>query len=623
VPGVSFWLAPATPPVQLGVVAPPDIGAWQTAKTTALAVVTDIGNQTATAAIPSGTLHVRLDFELVATAGGQTATVLSFKQLFIATSIALPGQQESGTLLPLQFTREDAVLAPSPKGPVKVKGGSATGFKVDLGLHPLLSFGTPGRISVNAEFVDVTDLWWKVHPDPTWGWYLHPDVKGRQEHLRVLAWTGGGNPMIWFAVIPDASVPLSAPQANAEGGGAAPQSGQKDQPATPTTVADIVFFRPPPGSNAFPYSPTQSGFEDKQHDDVTMVNLARYLLSPLPAMRALALKAGGLRSAELLADQVQRVPPPVHPRASDTVRPSDPMWLMKLTEGPADARRVRPEAFTDGRANAFRPVGLEAALNRSGGSHVLFLPLGFTASEKGNPQGGYEAVQQSNLKATLQSALSLLWTVNALGRDKPSPPQAAQRELWAAGHSEGNRPVWVTLKNNAKDIDRVVSFDSDTLAEGMAQLEAAGPRRPPNKPIHAFVIMTPNNGGANGLTETQDDNLRKLRKNRVLVTVLPDFDKRADYWHITPPPIANPLFLHLLAQWNVPASGSSGGPSLTVLDVSAAMRGNWNWLFFHELAIFGGDLIQPPATGGAAAPPPFVRTFFEQALGPPNPRPAP
>ena len=181
----------------------------------------------------------------------------------------------------------------------------------------------------------------------------------------------------------------------------------------------------------------------------------------------------------------------------------------------------------------------------------------------------------------------------------------------------------MTLANNAKDIDRVVSFDSDTLAEGIAQLKVAGPKRPVDKPIQAFVVMTPNNGDMNGLTGKQDDDLRKLRTSRVLVTVLPDFDKRADYWRITPPPIANPFFLHLLAQWNVPAPVSAGGPSRTVLDVSAAMRGNWSWLFFHELAIFGGDLIQPPGVTGAAPTTPFVRTFFEQALGRPNPRPAP
>jgi hypothetical protein len=31
VSGVSFWLTPATPPAQFGVVAPQDIGAWHTA----------------------------------------------------------------------------------------------------------------------------------------------------------------------------------------------------------------------------------------------------------------------------------------------------------------------------------------------------------------------------------------------------------------------------------------------------------------------------------------------------------------------------------------------------------------------------------------------------------------
>jgi hypothetical protein len=611
VSGTSFWLSPATPPAQFGVVAPQEVGVWYMAKTVPMSVTTDLAGQSATATVPDGPAYVRMDFDLVATAGGHSSTILALRQLFLATSsITPPGMMGSGTLLPVQFSIEDMELVASANGPVRRKGPSPTGHRTGLGLHPLLSLAKFGQFSINAEFVDVTELWWKVHPDTTWGWYWHPLLKGRQEHLRVLAWTGGGNPMIWFAAIPDAAVTSSAKRTELK----------TVTPRPVTRPADIVFFRPPPGSNAFPYSPTQAGFEAKQHDDISLVNLARYLLSPVPEKTFLALKSAGVRTPELLADQIQ-------PKSSTpTVKPADPMDLMKLLD---PSGRSRPEAFTDTRANAFRPVGLEASLNRSGAAHVLFLPLGFEASEgdparglKGNPQGGYEAVQMADLKVTIQSALTLLWNVNAVGRDSASPPLTRDRELWTAGHSEGNRTVWRCLQGNGNDVDRLISFDSDTLTEGVKQMRAAGKKRPAGKPLHAFVVLTPANGDENGLPVERDRELRQLRDSGMLVTVLPDFAARSQYWHLNPPPITNPYFLHLLAKWNVPAQQGGGGTSRTLLEISATRPRNWNFLFFHELAVFGGELVQQAIVPGASPPAsPQVRTFFEMALGAPNPRP--
>jgi hypothetical protein len=417
--------------------------------------------------------------------------------------------------------------------------------------------------------------------------------------------------MVWFAVIPDAAVAAS--------GAGRPATDPAAVTATPATAADIVFVRPPPGSNSFPYSPTPAGFEAKQHDDTTLVNLARYLLGPVSEKTFLALQSAGVRTPELLVDVIQ-------PKATTpTLQPSDPMWLMKLFDGPITNPITRQEAFTDTRANAFRPVGLEVALNRSGGAHVLFLPLGFSASsgdaDKGIPAhpGGYQAIKRPGLKVTLQSALSLLWSTNAVGRDRTIPLQTSERELWLAGHSEGNRTVWECLNANAADVDRLISFDSDTLSTGIEAMAKAGPKRPRDKPLHAFVILTPANGAPTGLPAARDTALRALRKKGVLITALPDVDAQAEYWHLSPPPITNPYFLHLLAKWNVPAK--PGSPR-TWLDISATTPGNWSFLFFHELAVFGGTLIQP-AAGRAGAPPapPFVRTFFEMALGAPNPRP--
>ncbi|GAB2661685.1 hypothetical protein [Nocardia goodfellowii] len=596
VAGSSFWLTPATAPVSAGIVPPDRVADWAAAKTVPLQVTTDMRALSAAIEIPGGPAHVRLDFELVATVGGHSATVLSIQQLFGLAAGATA--QAPGTLLPSQFAIADTILTPTPKGPTARKGPSPTGRKIQLGLHPLLSLGGYGKYSVNAEFVDVTELWWKVHPDATWGWYRHPMLKGRQEHLRVLAWTGGGNPMIWFAAAAGA---LVGQRAAAAGPGAR---------AEEKSAADIVFYRPPPGSNAFPYAPTAAGFEAKQHDDTTMVNLARYLLAPAPEAQLPALQAAGIRTPELLTDRIQ-------PKSVSPIRPANPMSLMKLFDA---AKLTRAEAFTDGRANAFRPVGLENALEQTGGRHLLLLPLGFEASAgntalgiPGNPQGGYEAVEKPGLDTTVQSALTLLWSINAVGRDDPSPPSRTTRQLWVAGHSEGNRSIWRTLAVNPTSIDRIISFDSDTLDEGADTMRKAGMARAQDRPLHAFVIVTPVGGDPRGLSVARDAQLRGLRDNHVLVSVLPEFDKREAYWHLTPPPIVNPYLLFLLNHWNT-SSGPAG--SKTLLELSTTPAGDWNFLFFHELAVFGGDLVQPSGTST-----PRLRTFFEQALGPPNPRP--
>ncbi|QRY43502.1 hypothetical protein JVX93_23580 [Mycolicibacterium boenickei] len=598
VSGPSFWLLPVTSPVQFGIVPAEHVADWATAGTVSLGVSTDMNNLSASVTIPDGPLHIRLDFDLTATAGGNTTTVLSFKQLF---TMVAGSPAAAGTPLASQFAIDDVVLMPTPSGPVKAKGPSPTGRRIMIGLHPLLSLAGYGKYAVNAEFVDVTELWWKVHPDSTWGWYRNPLLKGRQEHLRVLASTSGGNPMIWFAAIPDTLV----------GGGT---SGTLPAPPANAEAADIVFFRPPPGSNAFPYTPTQQGFEAKQHDDTTMINLARYLLSPVPDAQLPSLQAAGLRSPELLTDRIQ-------PKAtSPSIQPANPMSLMKLF----DATGARPDAFTDGRANAFRPVGLETAVQQSGGNHLLLVPLGFEASTgdpkrgiPGNPQGGYEAAERANLKTRVASVVNLLWSINALGRDQNTAPNTRERQLWVVGHSEGNRSVWRTLRTNLADIDRIVSFDSDTLSDGIDAMRTAGKGRKKEKPMHAFVVVTPNNGDATGLPVSRDEDLRRLRKDNVLVTVMPSFDERERYWHLNPPPIVNPYLLFLLDKWNVPASTTT---TKTLLDAAVTTPRDWNFLFFHELAVFGGEFVQPPRASGTPQPP-RLRTFFEQSLGAPNPRP--
>jgi hypothetical protein len=100
--------------------------------------------------------------------------------------------------------------------------------------------------------------------------------------------------------------------------------------------------------------------------------------------------------------------------------------------------------------------------------------------------------------------------------------------------------------------------------------------------------------------------LRACGENRL--TVLPEFSRRSSYWTLPPTSSSNAYLRYLLAKWSDDLLAES----------AKTPEKNWFFLFFHEHAVFGGDLVQPTA-GKASAP--TVLTFFEMALGAPNPRP--
>jgi hypothetical protein len=264
---------------------------------------------------------------------------------------------------------------------------------------------------------------------------------------------------------------------------------------------------------------------------------------------------------------------------------------------------------------AFRPVGLEAALNRVGVPHVLFLPLGFDAAQtkKGEPPdpGGYEGAFGPNLKATVRSALFVLWNDGAIARELETPPTLDDRQLWLAGHSSGNLGLWSCLEKNQADADRVISLDAAPKASNLATgirliTNAVQVRAKQKKTLEAFFVITPNlTGNKAGLDDATD---RELRGTKASVTVLPDFAERTDYWKLPPTAATNPYLQNLLSNWTPKELQASADKGL----------GNWNFLFFHELAAFGGHLEPVP---GAKAQ--RVRTFFQDALGAPNPRPSP
>jgi len=88
----------------------------------------------------------------------------------------------------------------------------------------------------------------------------------------------------------------------------------------------------------------------------------------------------------------------------------------------------------------FRPCWLEDALNWTGRSHVLFLPLGTPAQ--------YAAAPRAGLKRTITTGVQLLWNQCAIARDMTRISDADKRPLWLVGHSLGNQAMWEALRNN-------------------------------------------------------------------------------------------------------------------------------------------------------------------------------
>jgi hypothetical protein len=558
--GDSFLLLqPGGNPVTLGWINTSNKANWDTATTTPQASTRN-GNDllvTAQLAPPSGSTLLRLDFELTASAGGKTSVVLAFKQLFTADSNGLKNEEQCAiTGTPLVASSAGPQPAPGPFG-----------MRRFAGLHPLLKMD-PTKVSVNCEFVDVTALWWSIRHDKV-GWYLNPALGGRQTMLRVLGWTGGGPPMIWFAVIPDAT-------------------GSSITPLSPLTegAADLVFYRPVPGVNSFAYASTEAGFTDSHHDDTTLRILARYLLSPIPAASFPAIKASGkVNDVDFLADQLQPTgfSPPTPSSPSGDPIPADPM------------------AIAAGYPYSFRPVGLEGAFNRAGGNRILLLPLG-----SGDLNDTYEGAVMSGLQTTVRSALTLLWNVNAIDTQGAAIPDLSQRELWLAGHSEGNLLMWVSAQRNASKVGRIITFDaspfSSNLASGIGIIRIVNAA---HGTLSVFAIVTPNLSQAKSPPPgdpwqgLDDDTFKKLNATGATITVLPSFAQRISFWKPVPVSTPKTLVQYLLAKW----------PD-ALLAASAAAPQNWRFLFFHEMAVYGGDMISPSGSAGS----PTIRTFFEQAL---------
>lgn len=613
----SFWLDPTVVPVAVGVVdASPR--RWAVDPVKKALPITRPTRTTALATLPLGPVDIRVDFDLQVTIDGHTRTVLSFHQLFVLFA--------DGDLSPWHFAFDDFTYSKAPstpvtpgspppagpqgKRPVRAAGKGAhvsAGKRLGYGLHPLCMPGTDllppdpakkgprprnavprrtKRLFINCEMVDATDLFWDLHERGDAERYLHPGLGGRPEHMRVLAWTTGNLPMIWFAMIPDAALQKARPDG-----------------------ADIVFFRPPPGANSFTHKPDLAAFKDERHHVgkggkvSTLWMLARFLLSsrPMASLRA-AVADADLQSS--FCEQIQ----PTTPRSSSGV--IDP---------------ALPSPHISGFGESFRACGMERSLGRTGAPHVLFFPL---ASEN----DGYPGATRPGLKAIVDTAILCLWSRCALAHDiptsmidtrldgpteKPQRPDVARRKLWLAGHSAGNFSLGAALSRNGEDVDRAMSFAA-TRSQGIIDnvitnvTVAAAARKKVNKTLDAFIATAPDltgtwlpppgKSGYVGVPTIRGVSMDVALAKRFLasgasVTFLPAFADQLTHFTIRPASSMVPVLHTLVGAWTD-----------AEIDQAAGSPHGWQFLFFHEYPVHGGD-------GTAASPEPF----FFQALGAPRP----
>ncbi len=583
----SFLLQRASLPVAVGTLKVRDAGfGWDHAPVNALAMTPIPGTSTATTAFLDSTQFLRLDFKLDLTIGNTTSTCLEFRQLFAVGS--------AGALLPQQYSIEDFVWKRGSPTPVRERGPAAGGRRAFLGTCPLLRV-LPQKLEVNCEFLDVTEIWWKLWATKDrWGWYLDPDLGGNCELLRVLAWTSGAHPMLWYVAISSLAAngrpPMENGEAGKKGNSGAPASFPADRSPPATSGrrgADLVFFRPITGRiNSFSYKLDESGFLASEHGDITVRNLARWLLAPMPHEKITAkLQRLGTQRLpfrlELMG--IRLIPNKRMPKFD----PADPIDL------------VQQDALW-----AFRPVGIEGALSRSAYPDMVFLPLGSEAAV-------YPGLTVTGeIREVLTSARSALWVRSAFGRDRTATPDF-DREIWLAGHSAQNRQMFQCLTANQRDVDRIISCDATRASELLipegipAVASATKARAGVGKKFRAIFMTTPNMWADKSAYQAIAKQLASTKADVAFFPIDSEWDA---YWKYPPTEVSNPHVFEVLREWD--GNGLSASSRFGKIHPPPPAR-TFQWLFWHEWAVDGGHLVMDAKKPTVVD---HVRSFLEDVL---------
>ncbi|NUS44730.1 MAG: hypothetical protein HOQ24_13710 [Mycobacteriaceae bacterium] len=574
-------LANATSPVAVGIVDPAKAAQWDSGPLPQASVSPVPGTSKATVTFPDSVKLIRLDFELAVKIGSNTATCLAFHQLF---SVA-----QGGSLAPTQYSFDKVDVRRGPaSAPPHAPVVAASGRRSFVGGSPLVGV-TPDTVTVNCEFLDVTELWWGTWAGrDDFGWYLNPAFGARPERLRVLAWTSGTAPMLWFVSVSDRALDGTAPPVGPDAGEGAATGA--DRPG-----ADIVFFRAPAGFNAFFYTPDEKGFlaplhgtPTPRHLGTTMSHLARWLLTPQPPAviaAELARTGGGGPpfNAELMGRRLvpATVPPP-------RIAPADPIDLM-----------------THDFRWAFRPVGVEEALRRAPAEDIAIMPLSFDGFKGPFAEaGGYQAfLKPDTVEPVLRSVWDLLWMRNAVHAKDTATPRR-NRQAWILGNSAANRSVAAALTQNPAAFDRMINCDATPKDDNLIPVvlpaikKAKKAREDLKKPFRVVMVTTPNMWPADR-THTEKANFLAvqglIKATGATVAFLPDDAEWDAYWTYPPTAASNPLLFDVLSAWDkngLTASKRFGtGKNIT------------QWLFWHEWSVDGGHLDTVPGSTPAVGPP--------------------
>lgn len=508
---------------------------------------------------------VALDVDLRLEVDSVSGTGLRVRQLCTVG----PG----GVLLPARFARRDVTVTVVPNKGVTI----ADKPPVELvGTHPLLSF-TTGQVRVDAEFLDITELWWGLRSrqtrsaEPRGDWYVHPALGGHPERLRYFAaTTPGDGPLFWFAWVSQAAA----------------EQAQRVQP--------LVFLIAPAWLNAhFAHKLSPAGLTAAVTSGWPLYAVGRFLLSPVPSDRLDAVRRATppLSEFELwqLAARILRGTVPGMPGMRTRLWPQ----VLLKTERDAEGRlRAAPDAVLPLQSDlGHRPAGHEAAADGSGKPLLLVYPVGV------NPQQPYGSVVRRGLAERMRSLVAAAFGAGAVATAATAAP--ATDDLILAGHSSGNAQMWISLANNGADIAKCVAFDAAggaTPERSLTNITTGAARRTP-KPLTLVLVTSPNSYGTLvGLGNRVSTVTRALHGNPAArLVVLPEVAVQSEFWNphkaVTGASARNPLLGAMLSDWTaqeVDDATKQGRLSL------------WGFLFLHEFAAYGG--------------PSLTRTFFREAL---------
>ena len=486
-----------------------------------------------------------------------------------------------GALLYAKYSRREVDVAVKPNAGVTITDRAGAPTTELVGLHPLLAIGADA-IHVDAEFLDVTHLWWASRKAATAAvgrgdWYTHPALGGHPERMRVFAATSPtSSPMLWFTFSSTGAM------------------------ATTGTLQPLVFFIAPAwlnGTVKFDHTLDAEGFAHAAEQSGALYAVGRFLLSPVSSASIGAVQKAtppiSLMDLWQLAADIRPAMIPNMPGMSP-----GGLWPDKLLEIGPDGRNATAHAVLPLHSDiGHRPAGHEVAADSSGKPLVLVYPL-LTS------HGANAGAEAAGLAGRMKSLMLALYAGGGAAVTSTAAPEMA--ELTLAGHSSGGTPLWSAFANNGANVvkcigvDAAGSFGQPSRPEDRLEDIKKGVAARQNKPVTFVLICSTASGGPAVIKDRVTVLEPILKKSGSRLVILPATADQAEFWDPTkvrpptlagqsPPTTKNPVLRSMLTAW-----------SDKEVRNAAKQPDSWSFLFFHEFAAYGGR-----STG---------TTFFREAL---------